>query len=84
MGYRGNGEDDRRFARCARCNAIALAGPAGSCHTAAHIVCELCRMTMPDLPFADGDYFNVVMRVHRPLGHVARLRRARKLSAASL
>ena len=77
MGYRGNGEDDRRFARCARCAAIVFAEPAGSCHTNADIMCELCGITMPDLPFVDSDYFNVVMRIGRPLGHLARLRRAR-------
>ena len=76
MGYRGNGEDDRRFARCARCDAIVFE-PTSSCHTNANIACELCGMMMPDLPFMDSDYFNVVMRVGRPLGHVARFRRAR-------
>jgi hypothetical protein len=77
MGYRGSGEGDRRFARCARCDAIVFAEPAGSYHTNANIACELCGMTMPELPFVDSDYFNVVMRVGRPLGRVARLRRAR-------
>ena len=77
MGYRGNGEDDRRFARCARCNAIVFAEPAGCCHTKANTACTLCGMTMPDLPVVDSDYFNVVMRVGRPLSRVARFRRAR-------
>lgn len=78
MGYRGNGDDDRRFARCARCDAIVFAEPTGSCHTSADIMCLSCGTAMPDLPFVDSAYFNVVMRVGRPLGHVARLRRARK------
>ena len=77
MGYRGDGEDDRRFTRCARCDAIVFAEPASSCHTNANIMCELCGIAMPDLPVVDDDYFNVVMRVGRPLGHVARFRRAR-------
>ena len=77
MGYRGNGADDRRFARCSRCDAIVFAEPAGSCHTNTNIMCELCGMTMHDLPFVDSDYFNVVMRVGRPPGRVARLRRER-------
>ena len=77
MGYRGKGEDDRRFARCATCDAIVFAEPTGSCRTITNIACELCGMTMPDMPFVDGDYFNVVMRVGRPPGRVARFRRAR-------
>jgi hypothetical protein len=77
MGYRGNGEDERRTARCAGCDAIVFADPASSCHASANIMCELCGTAMPDLPFVDNDYFNVVMRGGRPLGHVARLRRAR-------
>ena len=77
MGYRGNGEDERRIARCASCDAMVFAELARSCHTNATIMCELCGMTMPDLPFVDSDYFNVVMRVGRPLGRVARFRRAR-------
>ena len=77
MGYRGNGDDDRRIGRCARCDAIVFSEPAGSCHINANIACELCGMTMPDLPFVDSDYFNVVMRVGRPLSRVARFRRAR-------
>ena len=74
MGYRGNGEDDRRFARCARCDAIVFAEPAGSCHANSNAMCALCGMTMHDLPFVDSDYFNVVMRVGRPR---ARLRQAK-------
>lgn len=77
MGYRDNGEDDRRFARCARCDAMVFAELAGSCHTNATIVCDLCGIAIPDLPVVDSDYFNVVMRVGRPLGRVARFRRAR-------
>ena len=84
MGYRGDGEDDRRFARCARCDAIVFAEPAGSYNTNANIACELCGITMPDMPFVDSnyffvdsDYFNVVMRLGRPPGRVARFRRAR-------
>ena len=74
MGYRGDEEDDRR--RCARCDAIVWAEPKGSCHTNASTECALCDIAMPGLPFVDSDYFNVVMRVGRPLGPVARFRRA--------
>ena len=76
MGYRGDEEDERRFARCARCDAIVFAAP-GSCHTNASTECALCDIAMPALPFVDSDYFNVVMRVGRPLGRVARFRRVR-------
>ena len=77
MGYRGDGEDDRRFARCARCDAIVFAEPTGSGHSHANIVCDLCGIAMPDLPLVDNDYFNVVMRVGRPVGRAGRFRRAR-------
>lgn len=77
MGYRGNGEDNRPFARCARCDAIVFGETAGSCHTNANIGCELCGIEMPDLPVVDSDYFDVIMRVGRPLGPGARFRRAR-------
>jgi hypothetical protein len=77
MGYRGNGEDDRRFARCARCDAIVWAEPAGSRHTDASTVCGMCGMSMSDLAFVDSDYFNVIMRVSRATGHVLRPRRLR-------
>ena len=77
MGYRGNGEDDRRFARCVRCDAMVFAEPAGSCHNNANTMCALCGIAMPDLPVVDSDYFNVIMRVGRPLGVGARFRRAR-------
>ena len=77
MGYRGNDEGERWFMRCARCDAMVIAEPAGSGHTNANIVCDLCGMKMPNLPVVDDDYFNVVMRVGRHLGRVARFRRAR-------
>ena len=77
MDYRGDQEDGQRIARCARCDAMVLAGPMGSCHTDAYTVCALCGLPISDLPVVDSDYFNVVMRVGRPLGRVARFRRAR-------
>lgn len=77
MGYRGDGEDDRWVDRCARCDAIAFAEPADSNCSHTNVVCDLCGIAMPDLPFVDNDYFNVVMRVGRPLRHGARFRRAR-------
>ncbi len=76
MGYLGK-ENEQRIARCARCDAMVFAEPAGSGRIDANTVCELCSLTIPDLPVVDSDYFNVVMRVGRPLGRVARFRRAR-------
>jgi hypothetical protein len=84
MGYRGNGEDDRQVARCAKCDAIVFAEPAGSSHTNANIACALCGMSMPDPPFVDSDYFNLVMKVGRPLGRVARFDRAKQRSPRCL
>ena len=63
---------------------MVFAEHAGSCHNNANTMCALCGIAMPDLPVVDSDYFNVVMRVGRPLGRVARLRRVRKHSAVSL
>jgi hypothetical protein len=77
MGYRGSGEDDRRFARCATCDAIVFAAPEGSCHTNASTVCALCDIGMPSLPVMDSDYFDVIMRVGRPMGRMTRFRRAK-------
>jgi hypothetical protein len=76
MGYRGE-EDEERIARCSRCDAMVFAELAGSGRIDANTVCELCGLTIPDLPVVDSDYFNVVMRVGRPPGRVTRFRRAR-------
>jgi hypothetical protein len=43
----------------------------------AKTACVLCGMTMVDLSFKDGDYFDVIMRVGRPMGRGARFRRPR-------
>jgi hypothetical protein len=45
--------------------------------TDANTACALCGMTIADLSFVDHDYFDVLMRVGRPLGVGARFRRAR-------
>ena len=80
MRYRGNGQDDDGLRGALGAMRSPLAEPTGICHTNVNIVCELCDMTMPDPAFRQRlatDYFNVVMRVGRPLGRVARFRRAR-------
>ena len=76
MGYQGE-EDEQRIARCSRCDAMVFAELAGSGRIDANTVCELCGLTIPDLPVVDSDYFNVVMRVGRPPGRVTRFRRAK-------
>jgi hypothetical protein len=73
--YRHSKEDERRIVRCAACDAMVFAEIAGFGRVDANTVCTMCGMTMPDLPVVDGDYFNVVMRVGRPHGRVARFRR---------
>jgi hypothetical protein len=82
--YWRNEEDERRILRCATCDGtvfaeIACVGPAD-----ANTACVLCGMTMDDLPFEGGDYFDVLMRVGRPLGLAARSRRTGSDPALSL
>jgi hypothetical protein len=50
-------------------------GPGKHTKPTANTGCPLCGRAMPDLPIADGDYFNVIMRVGRPIKRGARLRR---------
>ena len=42
----------------------------------ANTVCVSCGLTLVDSPFQARDYFDVIMRIGRPLGRAARLRRA--------
>lgn len=42
----------------------------------ANAVCALCGMTLVDSRFPAKDYFDVIMRVGRPRGRAAPLRRA--------
>ena len=77
MTYRRNEGDERRIARCARCDAIVFEEIASASLFDVNITCAFCGMMMLDLPIVDSDYFNVIMRVGRPLGVGARFRRAR-------
>ena len=70
-------EDERRILRCATCDATVFAEIACAGHTDANTVCALCGMSTADPPFVDSGYFDVIMRVGRPLGPGARFRRAR-------
>ena len=40
-------------------------------------VCGSCGMTLVDPPFEGSDYFDVIMRVARPMGRTTRFRRAK-------
>jgi ribosomal protein S27E len=42
----------------------------------ANTACVSCGMTLVDSPFSGSDYFDVIMRVGRPIWRGARLRRA--------
>lgn len=74
--YWRNEEDERRILRCATCDATVFAEIACAGRVDANTVCALCGMTMDDLPFEGGNYFDVIMRVGRPMGRVARFHRA--------
>jgi hypothetical protein len=77
MTYGRSEEDERSLSRCATCDAIVFAEIACAGRADANTVCALCGMTLADLPFEGGDYFDVIMRVGRPFGRAARFRRAR-------
>ena len=68
-------EDERSLSRCATCDATVFAEITCAGRADANTVCVLCGMTMDDLPFEAGNYFDVLMRVGRPIGRVTRLRR---------
>jgi hypothetical protein len=70
-------EDERRILRCATCDATVVAEIACAGRADANTVCVLCGMTMADLPFEGRDYFDVLMRVGRPMGRATRFSRTR-------
>lgn len=63
------------LARCTACNATVIAEAGGGARADANTVCTTCGMTLVEPPHEGGDYFDVVMRVNRPLGRAARPRR---------
>jgi hypothetical protein len=75
MSYCRNEEDERRILRCATCDATVFVEIARVGGADANTVCALCGMTMADLPFEGGDYFDVLMRLGRPTGRATRPRR---------
>jgi len=74
--YGRSAEDERRIVRCAACDGTVLAETAGLGRVDANVACASCGMTLADSPFSGGDYFDVIMRVGRPIWRGARLRRA--------
>ena len=63
--------------RCAACDARVFAEIACAGRADANTVCALCGVPIADLPLVDSNYFDVIMRVGRPMGRGARFRRAR-------
>ena len=74
--YQRSEEDERRILRCAACDGTVVAEIAGFGRVDANIACVSCGMTLTDSLFSDGDYYDVIMRVGRPVWRGARLRRA--------
>ena len=74
--YRRSEEGERRLVRCAVCDATVIAEIAGVGRADANTVCASCGMTQVASPFEGCDYFDVIMRVGRPIWRGARLRRA--------
>ena len=74
--YRHSEEDERRIVRCAACDARVFAEIACAGRADANTVCALCGVAIADLPLVDSNYFDVIMRVGRPMGRGARFRRA--------
>jgi hypothetical protein len=75
--YVPNEDVGRRYDRCATCDGTVIAEVTCLGRADANTVCASCRMTLLDAPFEGIDYFDVIMRVGRPMGRGARLRRAR-------
>ena len=74
--YWPNVDDRQSLDRCAVCDTTVIAEVACAGWADANTVCGSCGKTQVDSPFEGGDYFDVIMRVGRPLGRAAWLRRA--------
>jgi hypothetical protein len=74
---RHNENDSRSLARCAACNATVIAQIDCREPVDANTVCATCGMTLVEPPFKDSDYFDVIMRIGRPMGRMTRFRRAK-------
>jgi hypothetical protein len=74
---RHNENDSRSLARCAACNATVIAQIDCREPVDANTVCATCGMTLVEPPFKNSDYFDVIMRIGRPMGRMTRFRRAK-------
>jgi hypothetical protein len=76
--YRRSEARERSLARYAVCDATAIGEVASAGRADANTVCASCGgTTQVDSPFEGSDYFDVIMRVGRPIiSRGARLRRA--------
>jgi len=72
-----NEDVGRRLDRCATCDGTVIAEVACLGRVDGNTVCASCGMTLLDAPFEGIDYFDVIMRVGRPMGRGARSRRGR-------
>jgi hypothetical protein len=66
-----------RFEKCAVCAATVLAEVGSAGPADPNTVCVTCGMIVVEPPFEDCDYFDVIMRIGRPIRRGARLRRTR-------
>ena len=65
--YWPNEDDKQSLDRCAVCDATVLAEVACAGRADANTVCASCGMTLVNSPFEGGDYYDVIMRVGRPI-----------------
>ena len=75
--YPHHKDGGERLEKCAVCAATVLAegGLAGWAN--ANTVCSTCGMTVVEPPFEDRDYFDLIMRIGRPVRRGTRPRRTR-------
>ena len=74
--YPQNQDGGGRLEKCAVCAATVLADVSCAGRADANTVCAACGMMVVEPPLEDRDYFDVIMRIGRPLrrgrGFVAR------------
>ena len=75
--YPQNQDGGGRLEKCAVCAATVLADVSCAGRADANTVCAACGMMVVEPPLEDRDYFDVIMRIGRPLRRGTRLRRTR-------
>jgi hypothetical protein len=73
--YPQNEDGGGRLEKCAACAATVPAEVGCGGRADAKTVCTTCGMTVVEPPFEDRDYFDVIMRIGRPVRRGTRLRR---------